>query len=88
MILSRLTPAVRFTVFNPRWHDRKALLMDFRIGTHNEITFPKANSLPGSYYISGKQANTYPTTQMKTKTGQHVTMRVVPLDELESLERE
>jgi len=86
--LGRLTPVQRFEVFNPRWHDRKALLMDFKIGTHNEITFPKANSLPGKWYISGAKAKTYPTSQMKTKAGNYVTMREVPLDDLEPFERE
>lgn len=87
MVLDRLTPVQELVVFNPRWHDRKALLADFKLGVHNKIVFPKANSLPGEYYISGSKAKSFPLEPMKTKSGGTIQLRAVPLDELEPLER-
>lgn len=87
MQLSRDTVCQKLEVWAPRWHDRKALIADFKIGTHNAITFPKAKSLPGEYYLSFEQAKQYPTMDMKTKNGKTVRMRVVPLDDLQPLER-
>lgn len=75
-----------FKVWNPRWHDRKALLMDFKLGLNNVIEFPKADSLPGLYYIAGRDVKKYPTEPFVTKRGHTVRMRVVPLDDLETLE--
>jgi hypothetical protein len=85
--LSRLTVCNQFEILNPRWHDRQVLLADYKISTHNAITFPKANSMPGEYYISGISAKKYPTQPMKTKNGAIMTMRVVSIDALEPLER-
>lgn len=87
MILGRLTPVVKFVVFNPRWHDRKVLIADYKIATHNQINFPKANSLAGDWYISGKEAKTFPLEPLKTKAGGTMNVRVVPLDALQPLER-
>lgn len=86
MILPKLTPRQSFEIWNPRWHDRQVLLADFKIQTHNVITFPKSRALGGEWYISGERAKTFPTEPMKTKSGRMMTMRVVPIDELEPLE--
>lgn len=87
MLLSRLTPAVEFKIWNPRWHDRVVLLADYKLATHNKIVFPKAKSLAGDWYISGRDAAKYPTEPFKTKTGTVMTMRAVPIDALQPLER-
>lgn len=87
MLLPRLTSVIKFEVWNPRWRDRKVLLADYKIGTHNQVNFPKAKSLPGDWYISGKDAKTFPLESMQTKSGNKIAMRVVPLDALQVFER-
>ncbi len=87
MLLNRLTPVIEFKIWNPRWKDRMVLLADYKIATHNKIVFPKAKSLAGDWYISGTDVKTYPTEPMKTKSGTTMTMRVVPIDALQPLER-
>ena len=87
MVLSRTTVCNLFTVYKPRWHDRQALLKNNRIVTHNQIVFPNAPTMAGDWYISGEKARTFPTMEMKRRAGGYVTMRVIPLDELEILER-
>lgn len=82
MTLSRLTPTQKLEVLQPRWHDRKALLATYKVGTHNEVTFPKSPTLPGSYYVSGAVATKYP----KESNGR-IMCYAVPLDEFEPLER-
>lgn len=63
------------------------LLADYKLATHNKIVFPKAKILAGDWYISGTDAKTYTTEPMKTKSGTTMTMRVVPIDALQPLER-
>lgn len=87
MTLGTLTPAIKHVIYNPRWRDRQVLIADFRIGTHNQIEFPKAKSLAGLWYISGREAKTYPVERMQTRAGGSIVMRVVPLDALQPLER-
>lgn len=86
-VLSRLTPVVQFKIFNPRWHDRKVLVADYKIATHNQINFPKAASLAGDWYISGRDAKTFPIEAMKTRAGGSINMRVIPINDLQTLER-
>lgn len=88
MLLKRLTTLQQFQIFSPRWHDRVVLLADYKIGTHNCVTFPKANTLEGEWYISGVNAKTYPLEPMKTKSGTNMMMREVPISALQPLERE
>lgn len=88
MKISRLTPCQKLEILNPRWHDRVVLLADFKLGTHNIITFPKAKSLEGEWYISGAKAKSFPIEGLKTKSGSIMQVRAIPLDELEPLERE
>lgn len=61
-------------------------MASWKVGTHNRLTFPKAGSLQGQYYISGEKIQQYPTKDMRTKAGKTARMYVVPLDELETLE--
>ena len=81
MKLNRLTPVQNITILAPRWHDRKVLIAGFKVGTHNVITFTKAPTYPGQYYLSGETIRKYPLgTNGKIKCYE------VPLDELELLE--
>lgn len=78
-----------FGIFSPRWNDRKVLLKDVRLGTHNRIFFTgKDGASMGKdpYYISGRRAKQFGTEMMKTKEGGEVRMRVIPIDELQTLE--
>ena len=59
------------------------LIAKFKVGLHNEITFSKAKSLPNKYYMSGEKIRTYPTN-----SNGKLECYVVPLDELELLERQ
>ncbi len=87
MVLSRLTVCQKFDIMQPRWKDHVVLLKNSHIGTHNEITFRYAPTYPDKYYLSGDKARTFPIELMETKNGNKLTMRVVPLDDLEVLER-
>lgn len=82
MVLSKNTPCQKLTIWQPRWKDRTVLIARYKVGTHNEIVFEKAPSMPGSYYISGNAARLYPTT-----TNGKLECYVIPLDDLEPLER-
>lgn len=83
MILNRLMTASKIDIWQPRWKDRKILIAKFKVGTHNEITFSKTKSMPGTYYLSGETIKKYPL-----ETNGKIACYAVHMDELESLERE
>lgn len=83
MILGRLTTAQRFEILQPRWHDRKVLLACHKVGTHNSIVFIQAPTMPGEYYISGRDAH-----QCEKVSNGKIWCYAVPLKFLEKLERE
>lgn len=83
MILSKMTPAQKISVWMPRYHDKKILIAKFKVGRHNEITFTKAPSLPDTYYLSGETIKKYPL-----ETNGKIPVYAVHQDELELLERE
>lgn len=82
MILDRTTPASKIEIWQPRWKDRVVLIAKYKVGTHNIITFTKAKSLPGEWYISGAEAATWPV-----ESNGKLQCYAVPLDELQPLER-
>jgi hypothetical protein len=88
MILKKDTIANNIEIFMPRWHTRDVLLAEHKIGTHNRITFIKAPTLSGDWYISGVDAKSYPKEELKTKSGLSMPIRAVPISALEPLERE
>ena len=73
MVIRRTTPTQKFDIWSPRWKDmwvdgKKAkspvvLLAKQRIGLHNEVEFTRTKSLrfKGNWYISGEEAQKYPT---------------------------
>jgi hypothetical protein len=83
MILNRTTSCQRINIWQPRWKDRTVLIACYKVGTHNEITFSKTKSMPEKYYISGINISKYPITD-----NGKLKCYVVPLDDLEVLERE
>lgn len=69
-------------IFEPRWHDNVVLVADRRLTDENEIII-MYHTFTRSYFISGAKAKQHPTKRMKTKAGYWITMREIPLDELE-----
>ena len=82
MSIGKFTVCQKIEIWQPRWHDRKILIAKFKVGTHNEITFKKAPSLPETYYLSGETIRKYPL-----ESNGKVACYAVPIDELEVLER-
>jgi len=83
MVLPRLTVAQKFDILQPRWHDNKVLLACHKIGTHNSILFTNAPTLPGEFYISGRDA-----TRCDKESNGRIWCYAVPMRFLEPLERE
>lgn len=91
MKISRLTPTTVFTIKTPVWGGRKVGLATYKIGQHNEIritTTDKNGELyyPQPLYISGEKARTYPLTPVKSNP--NIKLHVIPVADLEVLERE
>lgn len=82
MVLDRKTPAQNIEIWQPRWRDRVVLIAKYKVGQHNVVSFTKAKSMPGEYYISGESVRSYPTDTNGT-----LECYAVPLDALEKLER-
>ncbi len=83
MKLSSTTPCNLIEIWQPRWKDRVVLIAKYKVGTHNEIRFTKTPSMEGSYYISGANAVKCPL-----ETNGKLACYAVPMDDLETLERE
>ena len=83
MSLARDTVCQQFDIWQPRWKDRTVLLAAHKVGTHNLVVFTKAPTLPGEYYISGRDVHMC----SKTTNGK-IEVYEVPLKFLEPLERE
>lgn len=81
MILKETTACQFFTIWSPRWHDRKVLLDAKKVGTHNKIIFTKASTLPGEWYISGHDVH-----QCDLGTNGKIPVYLVPLRFLEPIE--
>lgn len=73
-----------FSIYSPRWHDRRVLLADYKLQDHNKILFTgKDGESMGDqpYYISKKAAKKYPKESNGT-----IMCRAIPLDELQLLQ--
>ena len=68
-------------IFAPRWHDRVVLIAKFRVGEHNIISFTKAPTYKGKFYLSGKTIQKYPLESNGT-----IPCYAVSLDELQVYE--
>lgn len=91
MKLSKDTPCNVFNIRKPIWSGRKVGIAAHRIGTHNEINILStlvdgSRVYPNSYYISGEKARKYRTEQVKNSPS--VTLHIIPIADLELLERE
>lgn len=91
MKLSRTTPAQVFEIRTPVWGGRKVGLATYKVGTHNEVRILYNDSngsrvYPQPLYISGEQARTYPTQPVRSNP--NVILYVIPISDMEVLERE
>jgi len=70
-------------LWQPRWRDKVVLLDTRKIGEHNVVHITKAGkSWDGNWYVSGKTVKLYAPEQHPTKSGGHILLHPVPLDEL------
>lgn len=69
------------TILQPRWHDRKVLVADWKIASDNQIII-KHSDFPAPFYMSGGKLRTYPIQSIKTKQGNEANMRVIPISDL------
>ena len=88
MTLSRTTAAQLIEIKAPRWKDKTILVADWKVGADNEIIIKATNKsgeryYPKSYYMSGEKIKTYP--KQPHSIGE---VYIVPLQDLELLERE
>ena len=85
--LSRTTPAHVHKIRTPIWNSRSVGIASHKVGTHNEIQITAEDKqgeryYPNAYYMKGADLTTYPTqTRGKTK------LYIIPIDELDILER-
>lgn len=90
MKLSRLTPANLFKIKTPIWGGRKVGLATHKIGTHNEVRIEQRDIngdllYPQPLYISGERAKAFPAEPLKKYP--NIKLHIIPIDELETLER-
>lgn len=72
-------------IMAPRWHDRKILVADWKLGVMNKIVV-QDKRLPLPLYISGKEAMQYPLEAKKTRTGSTFKVRAIPIDAFRTVE--
>lgn len=75
-------------IWEPRWKDRVVLVADRKLEAHNHICIDYIQSngeplYPHPLYISGEQARSFPLEDMATKAGGVISVRAIPLTELE-----
>lgn len=90
MKLSHLTPASKIEIKAPIWNTRSTGVATFKIGTHNEIHITATGKdgqrlYPAPLYISGEKARTFPIEPVKSNP--KIKLYIIPIDELEPLER-
>jgi len=90
MQLSKMTPCNPFKIKTPVWGGRKVGLATYKIGQHNEIRIETRNVsgdllYPQPLYISGEKAKTFPVEPVRKNP--NIKLHVIPISELETLER-
>ena len=84
MKLSRFTPANKIEIKAPIWSTRSVGIATYKIGTHNEVHI-STKQYPQPLYISGEKARTFPIEPVKNNP--KIKLYIIPIDELEPLER-
>ncbi len=90
MKLSQSTPCNHIAIKYPRWKQRVVGVAKFRVGTHNAIEITAVGKdgeryYPDMYYMSGEDIVKHPVQKLP---GSGVELYLVPINELEILERE
>lgn len=91
MKLKRTTPCQLFTIKTPIWGGRAVGLNIKKLCIHNEVRCSYKNTdgeliYPNPFYISREKALEYP--QQRLKNYPDVVLAIVPIKDLEALERE
>ena len=89
MKLSQTTPVQHIVIEKPRWKQRVIGVATFRVGHHNmiEITAKKKDGTkyyPDQYYMSGENIKKHEVQLLPSG----VKLYLIPINELEILERE
>lgn len=71
----------KIEILEPRWHDRVALVADWKIGQDNQIVI-KHKEFPEPFYAKGQELKKYPIKMIPNRKGVNMPMREVPLSEL------
>lgn len=75
-------------IFEPRYRDKSVLIARYKIPAGQDITIKiLKGAYAGEYRISNEAICASPIEKMKTKRGDLLTMRAVPLDKLERINR-
>lgn len=74
-------------IIAPRWHDRRILIADWKLGVMNKIVV-RDKRIPLPLYISGKEAMQYPVETKKTRTGSTFKVRAIPIDACRTVEED
>lgn len=90
MQLRKLTPCELFKIKYPIWGGRKVGLATYKIGHHNEVQILTTNKdgerlYPHALYISGEKARQYPREPVKSNP--NIKLHIIPINDLETLER-
>lgn len=90
--LSKNTPANVIKIRMPIWGGGKRAvgIATFKVGTHNQIEIEHKNAdgsllYPEPFYISGEKLRQFPVEAVKKAP--HIKLYIVPIDELQLLER-
>lgn len=71
----------KIEIFAPRYHDRKVLIAQYKVGVNNQIVFTKAKHLKGMVFeIKGAQVERYPLESNGT-----LPCYAVPLEDLKNV---
>lgn len=76
-------------IWEPRYHDKKVLVANYRIPSRGDIDIKISKGYyAGKYTIARETIANSPIEQMKTKKGGTVDMRVIPIDKLQKKEEQ
>lgn len=87
MVLDKKIACTLYEIHVPIWSSKSVGLADYRLSTHNEIRInakgpDEKKYYPDNYYISLEKARSYP---VQSRSG--FEMRIIPIRDLEVLER-
>lgn len=86
IVMDRFTQFRTLYVQEPRWHDKRVLLADYKLGKYNKVIITQLDKdgnkyFPDPLYISGPNAKKYPK-----QTNGTIDCRAVPIDAFKILE--